>query len=527
MVDRPGIRAIRIRKGDTVFHVHGAGEGQEGVWLAAGQVKGIYEAPVRTTWKTGAFQEGSRQKARKWLHRDMNLGFHIRDTYTAYELNESLFRQIFEYTRDEWDTDWQPTTIEVETDLSGIRKLDVLMYEAPDFDPDIDPLKQEYGNYLFKLRAGEPFWYGDDIVGVFEDEASSAAGTVTISNPTDIVAYQKFVLTRGTWTLPDQQWVGARGARAPGGPNANRYIDGIIVSNVNGGAVVDLDRQNLMFRDSNNTNMLAQLAGRFFNYAIPPYTPQTDLPVSYSGAPIGGARVEARVPQRWSRPWGLELALPDEPQLHNPVTSQIVGIGPFTYVIPQWCDTIDVLALGGAGGGNGAAPIRTREPVYDFWGNITGYETITTWVASFGGARSVFHAITLHRGSTTLPWEVTEITGSVGAGGTGGAQDQFGGNGHDTTVIVDGTTVLLADGSAGGGSNGAYGEGAGTCILNGRSYFASANAPNYGQNGWSPGGGGATGYADIPGGKGGRGEVWFYAYQTTLLEESGSESGSS
>ena len=40
-----------VRKGDTVIHVHGDKAGQEGVWLAHGQVQGIYDAPVRTTWK--------------------------------------------------------------------------------------------------------------------------------------------------------------------------------------------------------------------------------------------------------------------------------------------------------------------------------------------------------------------------------------------------------------------------------------------------------------------------------------------
>lgn len=498
----PGIRAVRIRKGDTVFHVHGEHAGQEGVWLAAGQVKGLYEAPVKTTWKTGAFQEGSRQKARKWLHRDLNLGFHIRDTYTSYELNESQFRQIFEYNQDEWDTDWEPTTIEVETNLSGVRKIDVLMYEAPDFDPEIDPIKQQYGNYLFKLRAGQPFWYSDDLVSAFEDEATSAAGTISVANPTDLVAYQKFILTRGTWTLPDVQWIGARGARTPGGPYWDRSIDGIVVTDINGGAVVDLDRQQLMFRDSNNTNLLAQLAGKFFNYGLPPYTPPTDLSVVYSNAPLGGARVECHVPQRWTRPWGLEMATAGV-ITHNPVTTEIKGLGDFRYVIPEFCDTIDVLALGGAGGGNGAAPLRNQRG------------RIIDWVASFGGARAVFHAVTLYRGTETLPWETEEITGFIGAGGAGGTQDQFGGNGQDTIVDVEGVTVLTAEGSDGGGSNGAYGEGAGTCLLNGHQFFASANAPNLGQAGWSPGGGGASGIADIPGGHGGRGQVWFYAYQST------------
>lgn len=300
----PGVTAIRVVKGDTVFHVHGDQAGSEGVWLAKGQVQGIYDAPVQTTWRTGAFQEGSTQKGRKYLHRDMVLGFHIKDTTNTYELNESVFRQIFEYEPDPWDSGWTPTTIEVETELSGVRKLDVLMWETPEFESDLDPQMQQHGNLILKLRAGQPFWYSDDVFTSFASTSTSASGTIGVSNPTDQVMYHKWVLTQATWTLPDFSWSGGRGTRAA---SSSRTISGITVTSSNGGAVVDLDRQELMFRDANNTNILAQLAGKFFEYPIPPYTPLRFLPVSYSGAPSGGATVQLRQPRRWSRPWGLEL----------------------------------------------------------------------------------------------------------------------------------------------------------------------------------------------------------------------------
>ena len=99
----PGITAIRIRRGEHVFHVHGDNAGQEGVWLAKGQVTGLYEAPVKTTYKTGAFQVGSTAKAVKWLHRDLEIGVHLKETVSnSYEWNESAFRQIFGYADDRW-----------------------------------------------------------------------------------------------------------------------------------------------------------------------------------------------------------------------------------------------------------------------------------------------------------------------------------------------------------------------------------------------------------------------------------------
>lgn len=39
-----GVKSIRIRRGSQVFHVHGQNAGAEGVWLAHGQVEGIYDA---------------------------------------------------------------------------------------------------------------------------------------------------------------------------------------------------------------------------------------------------------------------------------------------------------------------------------------------------------------------------------------------------------------------------------------------------------------------------------------------------
>lgn len=288
----PGITAIRIVKGSTVFHVHGDQAGAEGVWLAKGQVTGLYDAPVQTTWKTGAFQVGSTQRSKKFLHRDLQLGFHIKDTTTSWEFNESQFRSIFDYEKDPWDDNYQPTTIEVETTLSGVRKLDVLMFEAPQFDSELDPQMQQFGNVIFQLRAGQPFWYQDDYTST-----RSGSGTVTVQNPTDQTAYHKWVLTPGSYTLPDYSWKGAPGNRTV---DQTRTVSGITISSANGGAVIDLDRTELMFRDANNTNLLAQLAGKFFEFPIPPYTPTTSVPVTGTGS------VQLRIPQRWSRPWGLE-----------------------------------------------------------------------------------------------------------------------------------------------------------------------------------------------------------------------------
>jgi hypothetical protein len=306
----PKIRRIGFRRGSTEVTVYPYELVTHGVHLYEGQVEGIYDAPIKSTWKTGAFQDGSRQKAYKKLHRDMELGFGILETITtSYEFNDSVFRQLFDYELDQWEAVPTKTIMDIETDLSGTRSLDVLMYEQPEFSPAHDPIQDQFGNAILKLRAGQPMWYEDDVITSFTSASGSASGTVTVTNPTNQIMRHKWICTPATWTLPDFQWVGDRGVRTPGGTYGTRTVGGLTVSSLNGGMVVDLDRQKLMFRDANDTNIIAQFAGTIFNHAIPPYTPPTALPVSYTGAPAGGAMVQLVQPRLWGRPYGGELAI--------------------------------------------------------------------------------------------------------------------------------------------------------------------------------------------------------------------------
>ncbi|GAH00258.1 unnamed protein product, partial [marine sediment metagenome] len=187
-----------------------------------------------------------------------------------------------------------------ESDMSGTRQLDVLMYDVPEFHPAIDPHKNQHGLLILKLRGGNPFWYETAATASgWHEDSVAGDGTVTVTNPTDRIMHHKWILTVGTYTLPDHQWVGAPGARTPGGAFGSRTIADIEVTSANGGAVVDLDRENLMFRDGNDTNILAQLAGKIFAFPIPPYTPATDLAVT------GDGMARLVMPRRWSRPWGM------------------------------------------------------------------------------------------------------------------------------------------------------------------------------------------------------------------------------
>lgn len=313
--------------GEATFVTHGEHAtlgpcGRQGVWNAEKQVKGIWDSPIKTTWKTGAFQDGSEQKAKKWLHRDMDLGFHITETRRlepdppgplGAEENESHFRGIFAYDEDEWDDAPEPTTFHLLTDQSGERKIDMLMHDTPDFEADQDPIMHQYFNLILKLRAGQPFWYEYDLDGrdpalMSFDEGAPGAGTltVTVSNPTDQPMRHKWSLTRGVYQMPDFSWRGGKKNRHPAGTFADRRIP-VTVTDVQGGAVISLDKaKDLMIRDLNYTNMVPTLGGKLFSHVIPPYTQPQTLTIPYTDAPAGGCRIELWQPRRWSRPWGLE-----------------------------------------------------------------------------------------------------------------------------------------------------------------------------------------------------------------------------
>lgn len=485
-----GVVAVRIKRGNMVFHVHGDQAGREGVWLAEGQVQGIYDAPVTTTYKTGAFQVGSRYKGMKRNHRDMVLGFHVADTVNSYEFNESAFRQAFQYQLDPWDADRTPTTIEVETELSGVRCLDVLMYEQPEFESKQDPVKHQYGNLLMKLRAPNPDWYEPDYTAEFASTATQATVTIIVENHTDQVAYQRFVLTRALWSLPDCQWIGAPAYRLPGGEQGERQVTGIDITDVNGGAVVDWDRSQLAFRDATGTNLQGQIGQRFLVYPIPPHTPPTALPISYDKAPAGGAMARLEVPQRWSRPWGMELqdAVSYQPPLG---TTRFTTPGSFTYVIPAAATHLDIVMLGGGGGGAG--------------GNLVG---------GFGGAAGKWASYTLERGKD-IPMGESQIEGVVGGGGDGGDAFQVGGNG-EVTLFTAGSVRGTAAGGLGSGNTAlqwGLGVDGPTYTYNGAAYTGGAEQYIASAVGNAPGGGGAGGFTLIPGGDGARGQVWIRAYR--------------
>lgn len=158
--------------------------------------------------------------------------------------------------------------------------------------------------------------------------------------------------------------------------------------------------------------------------------------------------------------------------------------GTFTYTIPAWCTTLDIICLGGGEAGGVAWLLGTGS----------------------GGKAGGWGSSTLVRG-TSIPFSTTTLAVTVGAGGNGsqGNYPAPGQDGQASTVSGTWGTVTGA-GGAGGNSSNYNGGSPGTVTVAGQTYSGGVfpAAPGTGGGGGNPPGG--------PGGAGERGRVWIRAY---------------
>jgi hypothetical protein len=181
---------------------------------------------------------------------------------------------------------------------------------------------------------------------------------------------------------------------------------------------------------------------------------------------------------------------------NQPDTKEYDGAGTYSYSIPYWCDTIDLLLLGAGGGGT--------------------YPELTP---SAGGGAGSWKAVTVQRGSD-IPWATTAISITVGQGGAGGSlATPTGGPGGDTTASWDtspGTTTETASGGGGGAnSSDPTGESPNPSAnsVGDATLSAGSEQPTTGAVGNPPGGGGAGSDGFQAGGSGADGAVVVVARQ--------------
>lgn len=267
----------------SVWRLNGPGMGREGVTLGESP-QGIYDAPVRTLWQQGAFQEGATPNGARWDARDVVFTAQVQSVLgRRWQDVDSAWRRAWSYTAD---------SILRVTTPSGTRELRLRLYEAPKFTPDTDPRLNEFGEVVMTCRAGDPFWYEQPDKQPVTASVASGTSYLSVWNPTDKDMWLRWVTAPGSrWTLPDFNYSGSQ--RTITLPTAYTSREVLIDTHPLREQVVVVGW----------ANAWEAMKGVQFIHPVPPYTPPTEVPVSWSGA--GGSLMLVQ-DRRWSRPWGLE-----------------------------------------------------------------------------------------------------------------------------------------------------------------------------------------------------------------------------
>ncbi|MCD2099530.1 phage tail protein [Rhodococcus rhodochrous] len=271
------------------FTLAGQGAGAEGVWLGT-EVEGIYDAPVKTIWTEHAHQIGASYAGMRNLRRDITFTAVIVDTPgQPWEESDSAWRKAWSYS--------QPCKLWIETESSR-RYLKVQLAEQPLFKPEKDPHQRKIEKVFMTLVAGDPWWYEEDETDSWTLETgTSGSGTVTVSNPTDQEIWLKWVLQGpARWRLPDFSWKDDQWA--------NRQIS-MPLQVPDQTFRVDTDPFEDQLRDENGSQVWSLMNGITYLHPVPPYTEETEIPVSVTEA-TPGVGVQVRCPRTWSRPWGMQ-----------------------------------------------------------------------------------------------------------------------------------------------------------------------------------------------------------------------------
>lgn len=307
--------SVRIIGADrSRWDVHGHRAGRQGVHIGEGQLQGIYAAPIETNWSETAGGKGAKLRRRRYLPRDLVVGFHVNGEGELIPgQREAALRLALASGAYQYDPNARPAKLIVTSPMSGERWLYVDAREAPELESALDPLELEYMNSIWELRAGQPLWETDDDEAEFSGTSSAHSGVVTLSNPTDMPCDYSVVLTPAKWSIPDVSWSGPMGEVAPGGEHAARQLP-VEVEVADEGARLTRDPDKIPATTTTGRNLVARMAGNMLRFSLPAWLPETELPISYTDAPAGGARAEYRLPRRWTAPWGgeWENRLPDE-----------------------------------------------------------------------------------------------------------------------------------------------------------------------------------------------------------------------
>lgn len=299
------IRIVGCDGGD-VFHVHGDDAGAEGVKLLKGSIQSLIEAPIKVLERTPIRMDGGVLRAVKTeiMEPVISVGISGRHINEQFGEVDGSFREAFSYQLDEYDDNSSLARIEWDTE-HGTRWLEVVLSEGSSYEAELDPHKPGSWIWDIHLKAYVPYWQEEpEITPVTFTTAGTK--TVTVSNPSGVECYHRWIGTVAQYRLPDNSWSGRRWDRTPGGLYPTRTVLYPALTTANGGLIVDYDPSQLPVRDAADHNLIAQMPveGDYPKFCLPTFLQDTELTVQAVSVPSGGAMLQLVQPRRFRKPWG-------------------------------------------------------------------------------------------------------------------------------------------------------------------------------------------------------------------------------
>ena len=326
--------------GET-FTLAGPNAGDQGIWLLT-DVKGLFDPPVKVVYEQPGGYPGARYLSHRILRRDITFAvtiLHDKGILNSWVSRDSEWRKAWAYDRD--------CILRVTTEESGTRYLKVRLGEAPDVSLYTDPHGNTLNDVAMVVIAGDPFWYGEDVIYEVEtktdtrfdpsiwtppwpwEELPKEDLTITVDpsdgkgglNPTDQYIWLKWTVPGAQEQIPQFPWPFPEGIAIPwekapftqftipdysfeDDEQANRRIKtpGLLKGQ---DCVIDTDPREEQFSAADGSPVWARTGGVRFRHPVPPWTRDCTFNLTTTGT-AAGQTIELRIPRPWSRPWGLE-----------------------------------------------------------------------------------------------------------------------------------------------------------------------------------------------------------------------------
>lgn len=289
----------------VVLDICGPSMGAQGICLLT-NFSGLYHAPrtpVRESW---AYQEGSTPSDFPRVDErivDIRLG--VRGNSPAeWEQIENLLWTVLGFRHDAY-LRWY------HADGVRWRELKVRLDRKPNDQMTFEPGVTAYMVWDVTLVACDPWWYSETLVSTWTRAATPISsggydGFLTFENPADQECWVDFsnaqITVTEQWTLPDGIAVYPDGHAKEGQPITHTlpsFGPGLEF-------LVQTHPLAQTLKVMNNSQQWAKLRAESWNFALPPHTPPTVVPVRLVGG-TASSTVTAFMTQRWDRPTGGEV----------------------------------------------------------------------------------------------------------------------------------------------------------------------------------------------------------------------------